>query len=186
MKENSDKLGDYSIPVHSKPFDENDANSIYLALFDNGEKKNSCRYKVVLTFVDDTGKVQEFIAPILNTFHPSRWLRGVDEKNREQPFYRQALEMRAKMKKNYDDVKWLKDFSCGFFYTRENGHRSPFDCAYAYMIWEDEESLPVVGVRFYDYSIDAVEIPENEYLKGRGPKWNLVVKAPSSGMITGW
>ena len=184
-KENSDKLGHYSIPVHTKPYDEKNANSIYLALFDNGDKKNSCRFKVVLTFVDEQGLTQEFTAPILNTFAPSRWLRGVDEKDHEQPFYRQALEVKAKIKKKFDDVKWTKDFSCGFFYTKENGHKKPYNCAYAYMLWQDGQQ-PQVGVRFYDYSIDAVDMPDNEYHKGRGPLWNKVIQAPSSGMIKCW
>ena len=180
-----DNLGTYEISTKTKPIDENDANSIYLALFDNGPKTtNSCRFKVVLSFIKEDGTRKQFIAPILNQFEPGRWLRSVDKKHREQPFYRQAIETKNKIKKRGDDT-FHKKFSAGFFYDKETGHKSPHNCAYAYMVWQDNEQ-PMVGVRFYDYSINPVDMPDNQYVSGRGPKWNKVIQSPDSGMINGW
>lgn len=184
MKSKTDNLGTFGISTKTKPLDEKDANSIYLALFDNGEETtNSCRFKVVLSFINDDGTKKQFIAPILNTFEPARWLRSVDEKHREQPFYQQAIDMKNDIKKG--TYKFHKKFSAGFFYDKEIGHKSPYDCAYAYMIWQDNRQ-PLVGVRFFDYSIEATEMPDNQYVSGRGPKWNKVIQSPDSGMISGW
>ena len=187
MAENEDRLGTYEIPTHNKPIDENTINRIYLSLFDNGENiKQSCRFKVVLSFLDEDGNRKEFIAPILNQFEPGRWLRSVDEKHRENPFYRQAIEFKDEIKKTIDG-KFHKKFSAGFFYDTDIGHRNPNNGAYAYMIWVDGME-PMVGFRFFDYSIDATEMPLNEYLKGRGPKWSLVLRQDigKNGMIDAW
>jgi len=188
LVEIQDSLGSAQINVKTKPVDENQANAIYLAVFDNGpEAKNSCRFKVSMNFVFDDGTRKEFIAPILNHFEPARWLRSVPEEHREKPFYRQALEIRAHLKKTKTE-KFQKDFSCGFFYDVELGHEHPMNGAYAYFVKTDEHEDPVVGFRFFDYVGDFENVPENEYHKGRGPKWNRVLlKADKEkGMIDAW
>lgn len=182
MKSNKDKLGAYEIPIKTKPFDEADANSIYLALYDNGKSaKNSCRFKVVLTMLDQDNKRHQLTAPILNKFQASRWLRSVDKKDREQPFYRQALEMSRDLKKEKMSNQ-EKDFSCGFFHP-PNQHDTPFAGAYAYMVWDRQDESPIVGVRYFDYTIDCVEMILNDNTKGKAPKWNNVIQAPSKGMV---
>ena len=187
IKEVKDIMGAFQVSTKIKPIDENEVDGIYLALFDNGENiTNSCRFKVALNFTMNDGSKKQFVAPILNTFHPSRWLRSVNPSVREYPFYRQALEFKSQIKHQFDDLKMTKKFSCGFFYDKDIGHKEPYDTAYAYMVWIDG-GQPQVGVRFFDYTIDAIEMPDNAYAIGRGPKWNKVIKDKVNvGMKSGW
>ena len=178
MAEQTDTLGTYTIGTTTKLVNENDADAIYLALFDNGENSvNSCRYKVALTFITEHGRKQ-FVAPILNYFEPARWLRSVNQDHREQPFYRQALEMRANIRKEMGASSFQKEFSAGFFYDSDEGHKCPNASAYAYMIWENSMQ-PMIGIRYYDYVIDLTEMPDNDFAKGSAPKWNKVIKEKS-------
>ena len=157
---NTDTLGTYTIGTTTKLVNENNADAIYLALFDNGEDTtNSCRFKVALTFMTEHGRKQ-FVAPILNHFEASRWLRSVPEEHRENPFFRQALEMRASLKGEYGASEFEKQFSCGFFYDTDEGHKCPQASAYAYMLWA-KGSQPIVGFRYFDYSIEAESMPEH-------------------------
>lgn len=175
MAEQTDTLGTYTIGTTTKLVNENDADGIYLALFDNGENSvNSCRYKVALTFLTEHGRKQ-FVAPILNYFEPARWLRSVAQQHREQPFYRQALQMRANLKKEMGASEFEKEFSAGFFYDSEEGHKCPNASAYAYMVWAKGEQ-PMIGFRYYDYALDLTSIPDNEFAKGGAPKFNLILK----------
>jgi len=188
ITEITDLLGTAQVNTRTKPFDVNDAEAIYLHLFDNGNVNDSCRFKVSLNFVLPDHRAT-FIAPILNKFEPARWLRSVNEDDRQRPFYKQFQEWRRDIKNEFKGiVKFEKEPSAGFFYNQATGHNFPFDCAYAYMFWA-ESAQPQIGFRFFDYVSEATyELNENEY-KGNtsAPAYRFTIKdKPKKGMINGW
>ena len=185
MTETTDKLGTYSIPTDIKPIDETEAESIYLHVFDNGNVKDSSRYKVSLNFkFKDKRKV--FIAPILNEYKPSYWLRSVDEEVRQENFFQQAVDFKSEVTETFGR-NLEKSFSVGFFYDQDLGHKSPFDGAYAYMFKEQHEA-PLVGFRFFDYAVDLIQLQENEFKgESKAPTWRYTIRqAKQSGMISAW
>lgn len=188
ITEITDLLGTTGVSTKTKPFDVEEAEAIYLHLFDNGDVNDSARYKVSLNFILPQNRAT-FIAPILNHFEPARWLRSVNEQDRQRPFYKQFQEWRRDIRNEFKGVvNFTKEPSAGFFYNQATGHNYPYDCAYAYMLWQ-EGALPQIGFRFFDYVSNGMyELNENEY-KGStaAPAWRFTIKdKPKKGMINGW
>jgi hypothetical protein len=181
MKQITDEIGTYDIPTNQYDFDN--ANAIYLNVFHNEGQINSNEWKVCLNVYYENGNRETFTAGIINKFEPARWLRSIPQDYREFAFYRDFLEWRNQAKKL--EVKWDKKASAGFFYSNSLGHDSPFNTAYAYIVKQEEQD-PIVGIRFWDYTYFG-QVPVNKFLKGKGPKWTLVLKEPKKkGMIDGW
>ena len=182
MKTIKDDIGTYEIPTNN-PIDIANTEAIYLNLFHNEGKVNGATWKVSLNAVDETGHRTMYFAGLLNTFEPARWLRNIKTEYREKSFYQDWLIVRNQLKKEATGSFDVKP-TAGFFYSKDLGHDSPFNTAYAYM-WKDADKNPFVGIRFWDYSC-FTELEVNDYKTGNGPDYTAVIKQKSKGMIDGW
>ena len=183
MKTIKDDIGSYEIPT-TNPIDIATTDAIYLNLFHNESNVNGATWKVSLNAITETGHRHMYFAGVLNRFEPARWFRNIPTQYREKSFYQDWLNIRNQLKKTNETGFDVKP-TAGFFYSKEIGHESPFNTAYAYM-WKEADKNPYVGVRFWDYTC-LVELDVNEYKTGNGPDFTAVVKQKSQkGMIDGW
>ena len=174
----TDELGTYSVNTQNKPQELETANAIYLNIFDNGEKENAARYKVVLSVVTDEGKHIDWTCSILNHFEPNQFYRPLPEQFKEMPFYRQIHQTINMAKK--DNTGFDKKPSAGFFrLPRSKGmkkeQRKIIPNAIAMLIIE-KDKLPLVSLRFIDYTFTG-EVEETNSDNSRAPKWSVCLKS---------
>lgn len=180
-QEVTDTIGTYTVNTKNKPVELDQAETIYLNIFDNGERDNAARYKIALSVVTDTGQHIDWYCSILNKFEPSLFFRSVPEAAREQPFYRQVHKLINDVKKS--DMIFEKKPSAGFFkLPRTKGmkkeQRPIIINAIATMFIEKGE-LPIVAVRFMDFTWNG-EVPETR--SSKGPTWSICLKSNTGGM----
>lgn len=160
-QEITDALGTYTVNTkNALDFDE--ATSAYISLFDNGERKNAARYKVILSLVkDDNGSAvyEDYICPIINHYEPERFFRMVPDEAKDQPFYRQMQSAIKQLKIHAHDeqLKFTKSPSMGMFRIKRSKTQSktsnPVSILNAIaMLHIQQDCDPMVTIRFSNFT----------------------------------
>lgn len=178
----TDTIGTYTVNTKNKPVELEQAETIYLNIFDNGERENAARYKIALSVTTENGEHIDWYCSVLNKFEPGLFFRSVPEAAKDQPFYRQVHKLINDLKNS--GMTFEKKPSAGFFkLPRTKGmkieQRPIIINAIATMFIEEGE-LPVVAVRFMDFTWNG-EVPKTAK-SHKGPKWSICLKSNTSGM----
>jgi hypothetical protein len=175
-QEIQDEFGTYAVKTTNRlPIEE--AKSIYLNLFDNGEKQDACQYKLVLSLVMSDGKYNDYICPILNHFEPLRWLRSVPSGVRDEPFYRQIQQLMKDAKKS--GAQFDKEPSAGFFRQKRTKLKQKNEKIISIpnaigCMFIEKGDLPLVAIRFVDFAW-AGALEEN--MSDNGPAFTACLKS---------
>ena len=161
-QEITDELGTYTVNTKNA-LDFDTATSAYISLFDNGERKNAARYKVILSLVkeSDNGSAvyEDYICPIINHYEPERFFRMVPDEVKDQPFYRQMQSAIKELKSHAHDeqVRFVKSPSMGMFRIKRSKGQSktgnPVSILNAIaMLHIQEDCNPMVTIRFSGFT----------------------------------
>ena len=177
-KQITDDFGTYETKTKNRlPVEE--AKSIYLNIFDNKERDNACRFKLVLSLVMDDD-YQDYICPVLNHFEPARWLRLVPDGIKDEPFYRDFHRAINHIKKQ--DVEFEKLPSAGFFRPKrtktlqQTKQIMSIPNAIA-MMTHQTDCDPFVAIRFVDFTWSG-SVKSNE--KTTGPDYSVCIKSSAT------
>jgi hypothetical protein len=179
-KQITDDFGTYETKTKNRiPVEE--AKSIYLNIFDNKERDNACRYKLVLSLVMDDD-YQDYICPVLNHFEPARWLRSVPDGIKDEPFYRDFHRAINTWKKQ--DVEFDKFPSAGFFRPKRTKSLQQTQQIMSIpnaigLMCQMKDEDPFVAIRFVDFAWSGAVKP-NE--KAKGPDYSVCIKASATDL----
>jgi len=157
----NDNLGEYEVNTKNA-LDIDGAKSVYVSLFDNGDRKNAARYKVTLALVnEENGETiyEDYVCPIINHYEPERFFRMVPDEIKDNPFYRQMQSAINEIKKDAHNqqLKFNKSPSMGMFRIKRSKSQSktgePVSILNAIaMLHIQEDCDPYVVIRFSDFT----------------------------------